>query len=165
MPKTIENKIVRYVWRTGSSHGIPADKAYQELESIRARHEGKITAENVYEAAKHKTSVLHNYVFGPSNEDLILEARLQRCRSLINGILVEVVMEDNVVDSRRVFLYVDEDEGSYQETTTILRNYDKTKAGALTALKRARSEIAPYSSVPYCRHAFEVLQQTIEKIS
>lgn len=90
-----------YQWKPKSmlSHLMEAQKVGEELERIRKRHRGKLTAKYVVAAAKNERSVLHS---GFEWDDAVAaeKHRLEQARKIIQSI--EVVIQPRQEDEPTV---------------------------------------------------------------
>lgn len=107
----------KYTWKLkGLSKGVDPNKVVKELEKVQQDY-GSLTPENILDAAKIKTSILHN-LFEWNNTIAANQYRLQQARSILNNIQVVVISngEEREVDVFEVVRR--EDENVYKSILT-----------------------------------------------
>lgn len=78
-----------YSWRPGVSPAVPAQVAGEEMERIRVHNNGRLTQEDIVEAAKPKTAPLHP-AFEWNDKKAAEQWRLEQASYMIRHIAVAV---------------------------------------------------------------------------
>lgn len=82
------NPIQKIQWAEGSRFGIAAEVAFKEVERIRARNGGEITADILLEEARDKRNPLHAAIFNRGTKAAALEWYLHTARRMIGALQV-----------------------------------------------------------------------------
>ena len=88
-----------YRWKPGARIKINAKIAGQELERIRTKHNGRLTADDVLKEAKSKGSPLHG-AFEWSDTKAAQQFRLQQALYLVRSIEITVVQSKKASNVR-----------------------------------------------------------------
>ena len=81
-----------YAWKIASlAKGIPVEDAVKELDRIKSIY-GSLTPENVLDASRLKTAVLHD-LFNWDDAKAAEHYRLQQARTILNNIEVKVISD------------------------------------------------------------------------
>jgi hypothetical protein len=97
-----------YRWKPGARIKINAKVAGQELERIRTKHNGRLTADDVLKEAKSKASPLHG-AFEWSDTKAAQQFRLQQAQYLVRSIEITVVQSKSKTSNVRAFVNVRRD--------------------------------------------------------
>lgn len=98
-----------YQWKSGAHIKIDAQKAGEEMESIRTRNNGRLEADHVVHAARDETSPLHPH-FEWDDEAAAGKYRNEQAGHLIRCITVEMPKRDGTEAPMRAFVSVVRDE-------------------------------------------------------
>lgn len=79
-----------YHWTPGYRARVPASVAGPELEKLKRRHRGKLSAEHVVEAARHPRHPLHP-AFEWNNARAAHQHRLEQARGMIRSYYITVI--------------------------------------------------------------------------
>lgn len=104
------SRLMVYQWKPGSRITLDAQVAGEELERIRARTNGLLTAPVVVDAARHPTSPLHN-AFEWADDVAAERYREVQARELIRALVVAVKPAD-AERSIRAFVCVERDDAT-----------------------------------------------------
>lgn len=138
-----------------------AQKVGEELQDLRRRYGGSLTAANVLERAKLETSALHD-LFEWDDEAAAHQYRLNQARHIIRHI---VVLENGDKTPRRAFIHVEKDSRNvYVDTVDALAD-DELR---LQVLSRARQELESftrkYSELMELSEVVAVARKTIRRL-
>jgi hypothetical protein len=99
----------KYVWSGGAGlRGLKAQQVGEELERIRTQHNGRLTGQDVVEAAQHSRSILRKY-FEWDDKAAGAKHRLAQAGDLIRSIEVVVEVKKGPVKKLRAFVSVRRD--------------------------------------------------------
>lgn len=122
---------------TARISGVDPDDAGKELERIRTKNEGKLTARNVVSEARAAKSPLHP-VFEWDNKKAGTEYRLNQARTLIRAVRV---IHEKTGEEEHKYVHIqpvkeEKSEGYYQDLETAVQNIDEYQL----ALRGARTK-------------------------
>lgn len=116
-------------WKTGSNFGVEAKVAHKEIETLRAKNDGSISADQVVSAAAKKRNPIH-LCFEWDDQKAAHEHRLQTAREMLRSFVF--VREDIQTDRpQRVYEVVRQPQQGagrvrhvYKTTDDILKDED-----------------------------------------
>jgi len=126
-----QTKTSEYTWAPGIYSPVPAEVAAEELERLRSKAGGELTASGVLGEASKKSSPIHDF-FQWDDDAAANEYRLAQARRLLNGIRsVEVTILPSGAEERTPVRFYWHDpangrgEGSYTTSARILGDDEK----------------------------------------
>ena len=128
-----------FAWTSGmNKQNIPAEVAWNEIESIREANGGLVTAEAVVESSRSENAVLHK-IFEWDDSIAGKLHREHQARTLIGSIQVSFA-KTNVATTRAFEITVRDGNKGYSPVDIILSNVDERDA----LLRRALAELASF---------------------
>lgn len=164
MEKTVQ-------WVSGYPAKIKPDVALEELERIRAEHDGKLTAEIVANEAKPKTNPLHDQVYDLSVREAAQEHYLANARKLVRSLVVTYV--EGPKEPTRVFTVVEERKAKtapsgvvcvYGSTEEALQDPEHRNYVLMTAMREAAAWCRKYAALSELAKIFRVIEETGEAL-
>lgn len=135
-----------YQWKPQTSVAVDAQIAGEELERIRVAHNGRLTQDDVVEAARPKEAPLHD-AFEWNDRKAAHEFRLQQAGYLIRMIVVAEPDESDRAPVRAFVNVERDDDRSYTSTEHALSDADlraqvlRRAMGELQAWKRRYEDL------------------------
>lgn len=126
--------------------GISPIDAYNEIERIKTRHSGEITAKILLSESRNHKCVFHSY-FNWNDEDAAEKFRLRQARDLLQNIQLHIIA-DGQPKTIRVFEVTKTDgngKGVYKNIETLTPNdIEYIAVQALRALQTYRDKLSIY---------------------
>ena len=144
-------------------HGDPQIVG-EELERIKNKKSGHLSAEAVVAAAKAKKSPLHQY-FNWDDNSAAAQFRLNQARNLINAVKVEVTSVKKKPVSVRAFVHLKKNGDGYQGIVDVLSDEEKTHKLLHQALDEALSWKARYEELQELAPVFTSISEVIERVN
>lgn len=152
-----------YKWKPGSRIKINAKVAGQELERIRTKHNGRLTADAVLAEAKNKTSPLHG-AFEWSDSKAAQQFRLQQALYLVRSIEVVVQQSKTKATNARAFVSVVMDKDrSYTSIAHAMSDADLRKQVVDQAWKELEDWRRRYEKLEEFSRVFAVIDKALPK--
>jgi hypothetical protein len=127
-----------YAWKKGSVGHVPADVAFAQLDRLRRKNHGDLTAELIVEDARPHDAVLHPQIFDRPQKAAAEEYYKQRARQTMQGLVVLRETEDSTPENLKVlevraFVTVEEKVGDSGRMTQI---YSLTEEALQNPIRR-----------------------------
>lgn len=109
-------------WKSGVRFKTPAEVAHEQIDNLRKRNGGKVTARQVVDAAKVKRNPLHRD-FEWDDTKAADEFRLNRARTMMNSL---VIVRDDIKTERpqRVYEVVKDPKSPPQSSKKVYKTVD-----------------------------------------
>lgn len=121
-----------------------AERYGTHLVTLIERHGGDVSAEEVYEDAKKKSSPIHDYVFDTDDDEAARLHRVERARKLLQSIEITVESKSGKDIATRCFVHVDVrrgGEGAYTLIETAINDPNSMEC-LMTQAKREMESFA-----------------------
>lgn len=142
----IDLTMAEFNWKMASLlRGVDADDAYREIERIKAKHNGELTAEILLKEARPVNSVLH-HCFNWNDSDAAHRYRVNQARELLQNIQVSIVSDG---EPRKVRVYEvvrrQEGKGVYKNIETMTSDdVEYIRVQVVKALTSYRNKLSVY---------------------
>jgi predicted house-cleaning noncanonical NTP pyrophosphatase (MazG superfamily) len=154
-----------YTWRDKSRYNnFDAQVVGEELERIKNRDDGHLTAEAVVADAKRKKSPLHD-LFDWDDASAAYQHRLEWARSIIRHVKIVVKSQKKEPKCVRAFVHLKENGGGYQGIVEVLSNEEKTHKLLHQALDEAIAWKKRYEELQELAPVFASITKVIEQVN
>lgn len=165
----MSGEVKKVYWKRGYHNTIKAEVAYKELEKIKAKNGGKLTAGIVVIEARKVRSPLHKEIFKVDVETAAEEWYVREARKLLAS--VEVIYEETPhVPPTRVYVAVTEEKKGeqperkvYKTTTEALEDPILRDEILGNAIRDAIIYRRKYSALSELAEVFVAIDEVIEK--
>ena len=160
-----EDKIMstNYQWKIPSlAKNIPVDSAVEEFKRVEVKY-GAITPENIVDAARPKSAILHP-AFEWDDNRAAEQYRLQQARNVINNVEVKIISDS---EERTLSVYeivtVKDDGRQYKHIETFtINDIEQIKNATIESLKQLTHKLKIYKEFD---KVIDLLQEAVNILS
>ena len=153
-----------YRWKPGARIKINARVAGQELERIRTKHNGRLTADDVLKEARSKASPLHG-AFEWSDTKAAQQFRLQQAQYLVRSIEITVVQSKTKTSNVRAFVNVKRDQDrSYTSIAHAMSDKELREQVVAQAWKELQEWRGRYETLSEFSKVFGIIDRGMPKV-